>query len=375
MRPFHQFRPPAADRLPLGVALLGVLLAPALLGACGEEELPPAEVVRPIKVLTIQGAAKGGVREYPGTVKAAQTAEMAFEVSGKIIEFLYKEGQRVEKDAVLARLDPRDYQAQYDATHADYENSRINFERAQKLYAEGALAALERDKRRTVMMENEAKLRTATKALEDTELRAPFAGTMARKKVEDFENVLAKQSILVLTDDSSLELKLDVPERDLAGEIEGGRVDPNDFTARGRPEVVISALADRRFPAKFTEIAATADVETRTFEVTVSFEKPPEVSILPGMTAKLLVHIPQRVAAAHGIRIPATATAADDEGKPYVWIVDPAAKTVSARTVTLGELTGRDVLVTSGLQIGDVIAVSGVSQLREGTTIRPIEQR
>ena len=79
------------------------------------------------------------------------------------------------------------------------------------------MAALERDKRRTVMMENEAKLRTATKALEDTELRAPFAGTMARKKVEDFENVLAKQSILVLTDDSSLELKLDVPERDLAG--------------------------------------------------------------------------------------------------------------------------------------------------------------
>ena len=77
-------------------------------------------------MLKIAGAGAGETREYPGTVKAAQTAEMAFEVSGKIVEFVYKEGERVEEGALLAKLDPRDYQAQFDAAQADFENARVN---------------------------------------------------------------------------------------------------------------------------------------------------------------------------------------------------------------------------------------------------------
>jgi RND family efflux transporter MFP subunit len=372
MRSHPPFQPSLAGWLPRGAALFGALLVLASLVACGSEETPAPEVVRPIKALEIQGTGPGEVREYPGTVKAAQTAEMAFEVSGKIIEFVYKEGEPVEQDAVLARLDDRDYKAQYDAAKADYENSRVNFERAQKLYEEGALAALERDRRRTRMMENDAKLRTATKALEDTELRAPFAGIMARKRVEDYENVLAKQTVLVLTDDSHLELKLDVPERDLSGEIQGGRVDTDTVTERTRPEVVVTSIPNRRFPARFSEIASTADPETRTFEVTVIFERVEGISILPGMTAKLIVHASNSENFARGIRIPASATAADESGNAFVWRIEKPANTVTKHPVTLGELVGRDVLVTDGLEDGVVIAISGVSQLREGMTIRPL---
>jgi multidrug efflux system membrane fusion protein len=375
MRSRPPFQPFLAGRLPRGAAVFGVLLGLASLVACGSEEAPAPEVIRPIKVLEIQGTGPGEIREYPGTVKAAQTAEMAFEVPGKIIEFVYKEGQEVEEGAVLARLDPRDYEAQFDAVKADYENSRVNFERAQKLYEEGALAALERDRRRTRMMETDAKLRTATKALEDTELRAPFAGIMARKRVEDYENVLAKQTVLVLTDDSHLELKLDVPERDLAGEIQGGRVDIDAVTERTRPEVVVTSIPDRRFPARFSEIASTADPETRTFEVTVIFERVAGISILPGMTAKLIVHAANDRGAARGIRIPASATAADENGKAFVWRIEKPANTVKKHPVTLGELVGRDVLVTDGLEDGVVIAISGVSQLREGMTIRPLTEK
>ena len=369
------FQPILADSIPRGGGLLMALLGLVLLAACGEEAPPPPEPVRPIKTLTISVPEGDENREYPGTVKAAQTAEMAFEVEGKIVEFVYKEGQRVEAGGLLARLDPRDYQARYDAVHADYENSRVNYERAQKLFENGALAALERDRRRTTMMENEAKLRTASKALEDTELRAPFAGTMARKLVEDYENVIAKQNVLVLTDDSHLELKLDVPERDLSGKVDCGRIDIDTLTRRTRPEVVITSLPGRRFPARFSEVATTADVETRTFEVTVTFDNPPSLSILPGMTAKLIIHIPADRVERPGIRVPVTASAADENGQPYVWVVDPANNTVSERPVTLGELVGGDVMLRGGVENGEVIAISGVGQLREGMTIRPIEQR
>lgn len=372
MRNFAGFPGPAADRRRLGIALLAGVL---LLAACGEEEAPPPEPIRPVKVITIAGGSDSQVREYPGTIKAAQTADMAFEVPGKIVEFVYKEGAHVDEGALLARLDPRDYQARVDAAEADYENTRVNFERAQKLFESGALAALERDRRRTSMMEADARLRTAKKALEDTELRAPFAGTMARKLVEDYENVIAKQPVLVLTDDSHLELKLNVPERDLSGEIEGRRVDVQTITAAVRPEVVITSMPDRRFPARFSEIATTADPETRTYEATAVFEPPPGISILPGMTAKLIAHIPERRAGRGGIRVPVTASAADANGQPYVWVVDPATNAVSKRPVTLGELVGSDVIVRNGIQNGDTIVISGVTQLREGLVVRPVEDR
>ena len=136
----------------------------------------------------------------------------------------------------------------------------------------------------------------------------------------------------------------------------------------------MSSLGDQRFPARFTEIATTADEETRTFEVTAAFAKPEGVNILPGMTAKLIVHFAED-RMERGIRIPVAATAASAEGEPFVWIVDPATNTVSKRDLTLGELIGGDVFVTGGLEAGDLVAISGVSQLREGMTVRPIASR
>jgi RND family efflux transporter MFP subunit len=357
--------------LGVGGARAGLVLLATLL-ACGEEAPPPPEPVRPVKLLEIPGEGATATREYLGTVRAAQTAEMAFEVPGRIVEFLYKEGQPVEEGAVLARLDPRDYQSAVDSARAQYENSRVNIERAEKLVAEGVLAPVERDRRRAEFETDAARLREATKALEDTELRAPFSGVMARKLVEDFANVQAKQVVLILTAESSFEIKLNVPERDLAGR-RTGRSDPEEVTERVRPEVIVTALPDLRFPARLTEVASTADPETRTFEVTVAFEPPEDVRVLPGMTAKVVIHVPAGRMAERGVRIPATAALADDEGRPFVWVVDPGSMTVSPRPVELGDLTGRDVEVRAGLSPGDVVAVSGVHELRDGMTVRRFE--
>jgi RND family efflux transporter MFP subunit len=360
--------PPApVTRSAAALALAAWLLAAA---GCGEEPAPEPEVARPVKMLdiVIRGAAQ--TQEYPGTVKAAQTAEMAFEVPGRITEFLFKEGQHVEAGQVLARLDARDYQAQLDSAKAQYENARQNYERAEKLFREGALAAIERDRRKTVADSAEARMREAQKAVEDTELVAPFTGVLARKRVEDYANVQAKQVVLVLTDDSYLEVKLDVPERDLAGTRE--RRSMEEITQRLEPQVVVTSLPDRPFPARVTELATTANPETRTFEATVAFSPPPGVQVLPGMTAKVVIHVPED-AGGGGLRIPASATFADPQGQPCVWVVDPKAMTVSRRVVELGQVFGSDVVVRSGLANGDIVAVSGVAQLREGMTVRRLE--
>ncbi|HIQ21619.1 MAG TPA: biotin/lipoyl-binding protein [Planctomycetes bacterium] len=76
---------------------------------CGEPPAEPEPPVRPVKIHVIGSLEPEAIIEYPGTIRAHQTAEMGFEVVGRVAEFLVREGDRVEKDAVLARLDPRDY--------------------------------------------------------------------------------------------------------------------------------------------------------------------------------------------------------------------------------------------------------------------------
>ena len=352
---------------PLAAACLSL----AVMG-CGEEAPEPEEVARPVKILEVQGSGAVLTREYPGRIRAIQQADMAFEVPGKIVEFRFKEGERVEEGEMLARLDDRDYQARLDSARAQSENARVNFERAQKLFEEGALAALERDRRRTVYDTAEADLREASKAVEDTALRAPFAGVMAKKLVEDFQNVQAKQTVLILQDESNLEIRVNVPERDMTG---GGarNLDPEEITRRIEPRVIVSAIPDREFPARVKQISMIADPTTRTFEATFVIERPEEVSVLPGMTAKVIINAPAEAAGRSGMRIPASAAVSDDEGKAFVWVVDPSSMQVRPVPVELGELSGSDVSILSGLSAGDQIAISGVHQLREGMTVRRFE--
>lgn len=333
--------------------------------ACGDDTVPQVEVIRPIKILTVSAGGAAAPLEYPGTVTAAQTEEVAFEVAGKITEILVEEGQRVEAGAVLARIDDRDYVARLDAQRAKVEQTKGQAERYEQLLSDGVVSEAERDLHKRLYETAAAEMRVAEKALEDTVLTASFAGRVARKLVTDFKNVQAKEPILVLQDNSSLEVKIDIPEQDaILANPEMGMEERNQ---RVRIEVFLTALPDRSIPAVMKEFATAADEVTRTFRVTVGFDAPEGVSVLAGMTARVVAHPLQ--GQGDSIRVPSNATAVDDDGNAYVWIVDPSSMRVRRRTVTLGEFSGANVAIQSGLSPGDQIAASGVSQLREGMQI------
>ena len=203
-----------------GRSLPGLLLACTLAFVAGCEKEPPAqpEVVRPVKMLTIEGAGAVSQRAYPATIKATQQADMGFEVPGRIVEFLVNEGQIVEKGALLARLDDRDYQAELEKALANQRKAAADLNRSLSIYRQdkGAISkgTIESDRRAKEV--TDAALRQAEKAVEDTLLRAPFDGLVARKLVEDFANVQAKEPVLILQDISQLEVEVSVPERDIS---------------------------------------------------------------------------------------------------------------------------------------------------------------
>ena len=96
---------------PLKTVFLTSLLA-LLLISCGkkEEEKAEAIAVRPIKLMTVGSDLTGQTRKLPGTVRATKRVDLAFQVSGPLIELPVKEGQRVNRGDLVARIDPQDFE-------------------------------------------------------------------------------------------------------------------------------------------------------------------------------------------------------------------------------------------------------------------------
>jgi RND family efflux transporter MFP subunit len=342
-------------------------------GACGQEApVEQAEVARPIKMMRIGEDAGGRTLEVPGSVSAAQSADLSFEVSGRMLARIVEEGQLVEAGDVVAKLDARDYVAQRNGARARRDTAKADYDRYTKAFENNAVTEQQVSRSKGQLDISQAELDIAEKALQDTELRAPFGGRIARRLVDDFANVRLKQPVMVLQDESSLELRVAVAERDWTrGETDISR---DDITRRINPRVEIASLRGRFFPAYVKALSNSADPVTRTYEVTFGFESPTDVNVSPGMTGKVIVDLyaENRAKGDAPVSVPSNAVVADEQGNAYVWVVDPSTMRVAIRAVEPGELSGAAVPILSGLSGGDMVVVSGVNSLTDGMLVRDL---
>jgi RND family efflux transporter MFP subunit len=345
-----------------GIVILSV-------AAC-EKEVPDSEpVVRPIKILEVQVGGAGRVQEYAGQIAAGNTADLGFEVPGRIVEFLVTEGQEVETGDVLARLDPADFQSQLNQADADYRAAESKYRRFEELATTGAVSQQALDQERRNYEVARAARVTAQKALADTNLRAPFSGNIGRTYVENFTNVAAKESVLLIHDIHNLEVVIAVPEQDWSQARPGRSF--AETTAALNPVATMSTFRGMEFPLGFSEVATAADPVTRTFEIRLKLDHPEDVAVMPGMTASVRITVPDRSGVAGApIRLPAAAVIGNDQGGSSVWLIDPQTMTVSETVVQLGEMSADGINVLSGIEPGDKVAISGVGQLREGMQVR-----
>lgn len=348
-----------------------LLLCSVLLIGCSEHDNDARDPVsRPVKLFEVGLTQQAQTLRFPGSVSAVQQANMAFEVSGRVTELPVPEGTLVDRGTVLARLDPRDFEAGRARARAERDAARADFNRYDRAFKAQAVTAQQVDIARRALDVAEAGLQQANKALEDTVLRAPFTGRVARKLIEDFANVQAKEPVLVLQSDD-FEMQVHVPEADWA---RGEPVESaEEIVAGGLINVVLSAYPTQPMPAHITAFSSSADPVTRTFEVTVGFEVPEGVAISPGMTGHVAYEVlPEK--GDQGLTVPADAVLANADGTPFVWLYDDAAGSVTERVIVIGAPSGNSVRVLSGLQQGDRIAVSGVHTLRNGTAVHPMHE-
>jgi len=356
------------------LALTGFLLV--LLTACSQPEPPPPpEVARPAKLFTVVGPNEMMMRSFPGEVQASDEANMAFRVSGKLVEFPANRGILVKQGDLLAQLDPSDYQAEVNQARAQYDLSVAQFKRAAELIDRQLVSQSEYDQREAMMKVRKSSLTHAENDLKYTRLIAPFDGVVARRMAENFENVTAGQVVLILQTKQMIDVIVDIPES-IVARVERVRAERQPRTVQVR----FGSSSDRTYAAEYKEHETNADPATLTFKVTFSLPTPEDLNVLPGMSATVIANLSELFSGdttATLVPIEAVFSAEDqplDADLRQVWIVDPDSMRAFRRDVKVGPLTGQNIAILEGLEAGDLIVSAGVNAVQEGMWIRPMER-
>lgn len=353
------------NRLIRALVPAGIAAAVLALVSCSRETPPAPEAIRPIRLHEVGAADEAIARMFPGQIEAEQRVDLSFRVGGQLAELPINNGDRVEAGALLAKLDPRDFEIALNAARAERERTEADFQRYAALYEKEAVSKAQLDQSRAAMEVARANLDGAQAALTDSELRAPFEAMVAERLLDNFQEVTPGLPVASLVGLGLLKVDVDLPE----GIIARGRapgVEPK-FVARA------DAFPGVDLPLEFREIALQADPRTQTFRATFTMEQPDEKNMLPGMTVNVVIRGVSG-AGGDGTVVPAACVASTQGGGSHVWVVDRDAMTVSRRAVTTGGLTGRDLIeIVDGLTSGETIAASGVTHLEDGMKIRNLD--
>jgi RND family efflux transporter MFP subunit len=318
---------------------------------------------RPVKLMTVTGAAMTERLVYPGRLKASQTVELSFEVEGRLEELPIKEGDIMQTGDLIARLDQRDFFNIQAAERSVMDKTKTDLDRAQQLFDEDLIAATEMETRQTAYNVARAGFQVSSKALEDSEIRAPFAGILARRYVENLEQVEAKQVIALFQDLDNVEVVINIPESVVA---RAAQYDIS-FSAQFDPETSYSM--------ELREFSNQADTVTKTFAATLIMPRPDNENILPGMTVSVNVDMEKIIGEeTDTYLIPLDAIVYDaKKHNASVWIYDESSGQVISRKVETLGVAGELVEVVAGLSEGDELVIAGASFLFEGQKVRRFE--
>jgi RND family efflux transporter MFP subunit len=353
-------------------AFLSVVLAACVVAACKPAEQAAPPEIRPVRVVTVEKRASGDIVQLTGTVQAQTEVNLAFRVEGRMLDRLVNVGDRVEAGQVIAWLDQTDAknalrsaQAALRAAEGQYLEAQLDYDRQAELVRGGWTPRARYEQSRQALQttrsrvdDANAQVAIAQNRLGWTVLEADAPGVVIARGAEPGEVVGPGRMIIQVARDDGRDAVFDVPPaiRDAA---------PAD------PEITVSLTLDQTVRAKgrVREVSPRADPVTGTHQVRIGLINPPEALRLGATVTGRM-----EVGAGGGIELPASALTST-QGRPAVWIVNPADTTVRLRAVEVLRHDPARVIIARGVEPGDVVVTAGVQALREGQKVRLLGQQ
>lgn len=359
--------------------LLPLFLLVPVLTACSEEPPPPTETVRTIRTVTVSEPASGKMRRYSGVVEAAVNSSISFEVSGNVQKVNAEVGERITQGQVLAVLDEKTHKLNVSAAEAavggaevQMVDARSALDRLQGVAARNAGFVSKRDMEqaqaaydgaRKNLNYNVSRLNLAKRDLDRTKLRAPLDGVIAQRHVDPFQEVSRGEPMFDLFVEGAMQASIGVPESEI-----------DQITLGLHGEIRFPAISEQVHKGVVTEVSKVAGA-ANAFPVKLTIAaNDADVRIRPGITAEVTLLLgDDRGEGAYLIPVAAIVPGVGSE--KHVFVFDAATSTVKKTAIEDGGIRDSNIIVSKGLKAGDLIAVAGVSFLRDGQKVRLMEQQ
>ncbi|MFT3730489.1 MAG: efflux RND transporter periplasmic adaptor subunit [Hyphomicrobium sp.] len=351
----------------VSLPLVSCLLLAALIAGCGEQAKVEPQQPRPVRTVTAEKSELGELVVLTGQVQAENEAALAFRIGGRIIERSAGVGDHVLPDQILAKLDPQDElnalrsaRAALSAAEGQLVEARNNYDRQTQLLSRGHTTRVLFDQAQQNLRsaqsredDAQAQLEIAKDRVSFTELKANVTGTITGRSAEAGEVVQPGQAVFQVARIEGRDAVFDVPAQVI-------------HSAPPNPEITVTLTDDTSVKAmgRVRQVDPQADPITRTFRVRVSLIDPPATMRLGATVTGSM-----RQSATPGMSIPASALTTSDS-QPAVWIVDPANLTVALRNVEVQRFDPATVIISNGLQEGDIVVTAGVQALHPGQKVR-----
>lgn len=349
--------------------------------ASGPETMPPPAVA--VSVLTVTEKSVRTWSEFSGRLQAVDLAEIRPEVSGRITEIKFEDGQTVSAGDVLLVIDPRTYEVAVAKAQADLSSARTNaefakteFERAQELIKTQAIPQRVYDERSNTnqmaqasVLAAQANLEQAQIALDHANVKAPISGRVSRAEITVGNLVNAGFSAPLLTtivSNNGIYADFEVDEQTYLQNIRGSA---NGSQQERQIPVELSLQGDHNHSYKGTihSFDNKINPSSGTIRARAKFDNE-DGKLIPGMFVSIKLGSSNMI---NALLIPDRAIGSD-QNKKFVYVVGKDNKVVY-REVQLGLQVNTDRIVTKGLEVGERVIVDGLQHVRPDSVVDPKE--
>ena len=308
---------------------------------------PPAPVV--VKVQRASASEGSGTAGYVGTAVSRHTASLVSPVAGTLASLPVREGMRVEKGRVLARVESQSVTSACEAAASRLAQAEDAWKRIQIVKESGTVTEVEYMKVKTLLEEARAADAAARSTRDRCTIRAPFSGVVEKVMLTEGVETFPAEQILRLVDLRSLEVQFPLPENEFSAHSTGEKL---------RIEIpALNASASGVLSVK----GITASPLSHSYMCSVTLrERVP--GLMPGMVCKL--HFPQGETGQ--IVVPSSAVMTDMDGR-YVWTATGGI--VDKRRVTVGGYSGSGIVISEGLDAADLVIVEGGRKVSTGMQV------
>jgi RND family efflux transporter MFP subunit len=349
-------------------AFLIASVASLFLSACEEQE-PPAPQIRHVRSMVVARRVISEPIVLTGQIKPQDEVILSFRIDGKLIERTVSPGEKITTGKLIGRIDAQNEQNASEAADADIAAAQAALGQAEKLEARQAELlkrgitsralydqAVQQLQTAQAQLESaQARSRTARNRLMFTELRAEIGGTVIAKGAESGENVRAGQMIIKLALEDHKDAVFDIP-----AQLPLSRRIPWDALV----QVTLADNPTIKTTGHVREVSPQPDPVTRLYPVKIGLHNPPPEFVLGiTVTGAISVDTPPVMI------VPLTAII-ELNNKPSVWVVDPASNTVALRAVEIMRYDQSAVVISAGLQDGEVVVTGGVHKLYPGQKVK-----